>query len=233
MVSCAAATVFGDFSDVAARDFDRTLEVSFLGAVNVTRAVLPELERHDGAIVTVGSILSRTSIPTFSSYCAAKHAPRALYEALSVELRARGSKITVATVHPGTINTPLWQHTSTGTTHRMPRSLPWAYSPEAVAEALLAVTGTSREVTLGTEAKIEQLILSYGGPIARLARRGVHAFYSSSPHHSQAPGSLWNAVGKGISRGNSALSTRPSITAPLRGLRPPPHRSPPRTNARP
>ncbi len=89
LVSCAAATVFGDFSDVAARDFDRTLEVSFLGAVNVTRAVLPELERHDGAIVTVGSILSRTSIPTFSSYCAAKHALRAFYEALSVELRPR------------------------------------------------------------------------------------------------------------------------------------------------
>ena len=50
-VSNAAAMAFGPFAEVPKADFDRTVEVTFLGAVNLVRAALQELERPGGIVV--------------------------------------------------------------------------------------------------------------------------------------------------------------------------------------
>src|SRR4051795_11456785 len=100
LVSNAAAVVFGRFEEVDKRDFDRTVEVTFLGAVNAIRAALPALARRRGAIVVVGSIMARAPLATFSSYAASKHALRGFLASLRVELHAAGDPIEVSLVHP-------------------------------------------------------------------------------------------------------------------------------------
>src|SRR4051794_8662665 len=70
LVTAHAAVVFGRFEQVRPEDFDRTVAVTFLGAVNVIRAALPSLARRGGHIVVIGSIMAKTPLATFSSYAA-------------------------------------------------------------------------------------------------------------------------------------------------------------------
>ena len=76
LVSNAGAVSFGHFLEVDPDDFDRTVAVTFTGAVNVIRAALPELRATRGVVVATSSIMARMPLPAFSSYTAAKHALR-------------------------------------------------------------------------------------------------------------------------------------------------------------
>ncbi len=76
VVSNAAAAVFGHVLEVDPEDFDRAVDVTFTGAVNVIRAALPQLRESQGVVVATGSLMSRAPLPTWASYAAAKHALR-------------------------------------------------------------------------------------------------------------------------------------------------------------
>jgi NAD(P)-dependent dehydrogenase (short-subunit alcohol dehydrogenase family) len=65
-VSNAAAMAFGPFREVSKADFDRTIAVTFLGAVDMIRAVLPALERTKGVLVITGSINGLAPLPAFA-----------------------------------------------------------------------------------------------------------------------------------------------------------------------
>ena len=71
-------------------DFDRTVEVTFLGAVNVVRAALPALERSGGVLVVTGSINALAPLPSFAAY-AASQARAALVPALAADRAARAA----------------------------------------------------------------------------------------------------------------------------------------------
>src|SRR4051794_15238080 len=53
VVTNAGAVAFGHFLEVDPEDFDRTVEVTFTGAVNIIRAALPALRASCGTIVSV------------------------------------------------------------------------------------------------------------------------------------------------------------------------------------
>src|SRR5919206_46985 len=63
-----------------------------------------------GALVATGSVMARVPLPTFCSYAAAKHALRGFLNSLRIELKSARVPITVSMVHPGAVNTPLWDH---------------------------------------------------------------------------------------------------------------------------
>src|SRR5215203_2302934 len=65
VVSNAGAVSFGHFLEVDADDFDRTLAVTFTGAVNLIRAALPELRESRGVIVATTSIMATMPLPAF------------------------------------------------------------------------------------------------------------------------------------------------------------------------
>ena len=88
------------FDEIEAEDFDRIVDVTFLGAVNVIRAALPELERTGGAIVAIGSLMSKLPLPMLSSYSAAKHAERGFLNTLRTELQAQRSPVSVSHAAP-------------------------------------------------------------------------------------------------------------------------------------
>lgn len=138
-VSCAAVSLYGKFADVSAEEFARVVQVNLLGHVWGTKAALSRMqEQGAGAIVNVASALALQATPLQSAYVASKHGILGFTEALRMELEHDGSPITVSTIMPSSINTPLFQHARS----RMgvqPQPMPPVYQPRVVAEALVHV----------------------------------------------------------------------------------------------
>lgn len=175
----AATTAFGPFSEVEADDFDRVFDVGFLGMVNVARAAVPALERNAGTLVSVGSLNARVPLPGWSSYCAAKHAGRGFLNTLAIELREQGSPVRVAQLHPGTIDTPVWDETESAVGH-LPRRPPGGHPPEEIAQALVRLAESPRrEVVHGPAARALDLLWTGARPVATLALGGIFHFFLS------------------------------------------------------
>jgi NAD(P)-dependent dehydrogenase (short-subunit alcohol dehydrogenase family) len=76
------------------------LEVNFFGAFRVCREVLPLMRQQGGGyIVNISSIAGLIAIPYQAMYCASKVALEALSEAMRLEVRRFGVKVSV--VQPG------------------------------------------------------------------------------------------------------------------------------------
>jgi len=214
LVSNAAAMVYGPFDAVVPEEFERTLEITFMGAVNVIRAALPHLERSHGDIVVTGSIMGKVPLPTLASYAAAKHALRGFLGSLRVELRGKGSPVTISVVNPGAVDTPLWDHLSAAGPLQV-RNPPDLYSAQTMARALVAVAIRPRpEFTVGGEARIVELGWAFARPIANLVLTVVARFYSSGKRPAPPVGLLRGPVGEG--RAEGGRHGRPSLWAWLR-----------------
>ena len=82
-------------------------DVNVIGLLRVTRAVLPDLRRHnDGLIINVGSILGRVTFPFFGIYGASKFAVEALTDSFRYEVSQLG--IDVVLVQPSAYPTQLF-----------------------------------------------------------------------------------------------------------------------------
>lgn len=96
-------------------NFAQVMNVNLIGAVNSVAAVLPQmLERKNGQLVAISSLAAYRGLPKSAAYCASKAAMTALFESLRVDLKNSG--VSVTTIHPGFIKTPL----TAGREKRMP-----------------------------------------------------------------------------------------------------------------
>lgn len=136
-VNDAMTTVFAPFSQVKPDDFQRAVEVTFLGQVWGTMAALTRMKSRDqGTIVNVGSALSYMGIPLQSAYCSSKFACRGFFESVRAELIHEGSKVRLSMVHLPAVNTPQFDWCET-TMERHPQPVPPIYQPELPAKAIL------------------------------------------------------------------------------------------------
>jgi NAD(P)-dependent dehydrogenase (short-subunit alcohol dehydrogenase family) len=214
LVSNHAAMLFGTFDQVSPEDFDRTVDITFTGAVNAIRAAMPHLERTAGTIVVTGSIMSSVPLPTFSSYAAAKHALKGFVGSLRIELRRHRSPVSICLVNPGAVDTPLWEHVSSATPRR-PRRPPDSYSAETIARALVAVAIRPRpEFTVGGEARIMEIGWANLRPVAERVLAIVSRFYASGRQAAEPVGLLRGPTGDG--RPSGGHLGRPSLWAWLR-----------------
>ncbi len=81
-----------------------TVNVNMLGPWRVTSAALPALRESRGRVVNVASGLAHMSVPFATAYCMTKRAVVAYSDALRME---HGDAISVTTVYPGYIRTPI------------------------------------------------------------------------------------------------------------------------------
>ena len=82
----------------------RILEVNFFGAVQLTKAVLPEMQRRGrGHIAVVSSVAGKFSTPFRTSYAASKHALHGWYDGLRAEVHDDNIGVTI--VCPGFVRT--------------------------------------------------------------------------------------------------------------------------------
>ena len=82
----------------------RLLDVNLLGPWRVTAAAIPHLLAARGRVVNVASGLSHMAIPWGAAYCMSKRGLVAYSDVLRLEY---GDRITVTTVYPGYIRTPI------------------------------------------------------------------------------------------------------------------------------
>jgi short-subunit dehydrogenase len=136
-VNVAFTAVFARFWHVSPEEYKRATDVSYLGYVYATRAVLdPMMQRNRGTIVHVGSALAYRAIPLQSAYCGAKHAIQGFHESLRVELMHEGSNVHVTMVQMPAVNTPQFSWVLS----RMPnhaQPVPPIYQPEVAAKAIV------------------------------------------------------------------------------------------------
>ena len=190
VVSNAAAAVFGHALEVHPDDFDRTVAVTFTGAVDVIREALPHLRETRGTVVATGSLMTRVPLPTWSSYTAAKHGLRGFLNTLEVEERSLGTGVQFAMVHPGPIDTPLFAHAASAT-GRKPRIPPDAYSAQTVAQAIVEMVVRPRgEVVLGGETRLVDILFGTARPLAHALLVFIDRWYRSGDEEAQSPGSL-------------------------------------------
>ncbi|MFK7963558.1 MAG: SDR family NAD(P)-dependent oxidoreductase [Burkholderiaceae bacterium] len=90
-------------------DWQAMFSVNVDGPRNLIKAFLPSLEKTQGSIVNVGSIMSVTGGAALSAYAASKGAVAQLTRALAIELAPR--HVRVNALLPGVIATPMTQAT--------------------------------------------------------------------------------------------------------------------------
>lgn len=177
-VNNAGVIAFGRFEETPPDVFGRVVETDLFGVVNGCRAVLPHfLDRGEGVIVNVASMVSQTGQRYATAYTAAKHAVRGFTESLRQELVDEPG-IHVCTVMPGAIDTPLWQHAAnyTGRAIKPPTSLT---APEEVAHCIVELAlNPKREVHVGGMGRLAAIQQAIAPGItekvgARMVERGM------------------------------------------------------------
>lgn len=92
-------------------DYQRTMQLNYIGAVAMTLALLPRmLARGQGHVVSVSSLSTQIPIPLFSAYLASKSALESFTRSLKAELGHQG--ITTTMVYFPMVRTPMSSRTS-------------------------------------------------------------------------------------------------------------------------
>lgn len=87
-------------------DVETMMRVNYLGAVYVILAALPAMvERKSGHVVGVSSLAAYRGLPGSAGYSATKAALSAFLESVRIDMRPHG--VSVTTVHPGFVKTPM------------------------------------------------------------------------------------------------------------------------------
>ncbi len=92
-------------------DYERTMQINYFAAVNMTLHVLPHfLEYGAGHIVNISTMSTQVPIPLFSAYLASKSALESFSRSLSMELKDKG--IDVSIVYFPMVRTPMSSKTA-------------------------------------------------------------------------------------------------------------------------
>ena len=136
-INVAFTSVFAPFHDIAAEEYRRVTEVSYLGYVYGTMVALSRMRpRNAGTIVQVGSALGFRAIPLQSAYCGAKHAINGFTESVRTELMHEHSNINITIAQMPAVNTPQFSWVLSRLP-RHPQPVPPIYQPEVAARAVL------------------------------------------------------------------------------------------------
>lgn len=107
LVNNAGFAMGGFAEDVTLSELREQLETNFFGHVEMTKAVLPTMRRqHSGHVIMISSISGLCAQAGISSYSASKFALEGWSEALRIECKPLGIKVSL--VEPGAFKTDIW-----------------------------------------------------------------------------------------------------------------------------
>lgn len=172
VVGNAGVAMAGALEDLPTAMFRRVIDTNVFGHVHLLHAVLPRFRAAGrGTYIAVASIESRLSAPYQSAYVTSKHALLGLVDSVRDELA--GSGVTLSTVLPATVDTPIYA-TSANRTGRVWHPMPPAIGPRRVARAIVRVAAHPRRTTyVGVLQSLlvpfELLVPSIAHPLTRFA----------------------------------------------------------------
>jgi NAD(P)-dependent dehydrogenase (short-subunit alcohol dehydrogenase family) len=166
-INCAAVSLYGTVREVEVGEIDRVLDVILRGQVYGMKAALAVMQpAGTGTILNVASALGVRSVPLQSAYCAAKAGIRGFAQSLRMELEHEQIPVSVCTVLPSSINTPLFDHARSRIGVK-PKPVPPIYEPSVVAGALLALAQRPQdEVVVGGGGKMLTLVERFAPRLA-------------------------------------------------------------------
>ncbi len=105
VVHAAGAVDLGTVGELTTDQWLSQLEVNLLAPAELTRVTLPALRAARGTVVFVNSGAGLRANPQWAAYAASKHGLRALADALRLEEKEQGVRVT--SVYPGRTATPM------------------------------------------------------------------------------------------------------------------------------
>jgi NAD(P)-dependent dehydrogenase (short-subunit alcohol dehydrogenase family) len=105
LINNAGVLSFGGLTDIPVDAVRGDMETNFFGLLIVTTAFVSVLERNEGSVVNILTLLSLVSIPGVAAYNASKAAGWSLTQSFRADLAKRG--IRVHGVFPGLVDTEM------------------------------------------------------------------------------------------------------------------------------
>lgn len=154
----------------------RQFEVNVFGHLAVTQKCLGMLRQSRGRLITISSTSAFVAAPYVGAYAASKHALEALTDALRVEQRHFGIKVSL--IEPGDVKTPIWQKSR--------------QASDALRERLMQQLGdridsVPEEIRSRYEADIQAMrtatdkMAKHAMPVERVVRAVLHALTARRP----------------------------------------------------
>ena len=139
LVNAAGVFDLAPVVETRAEILSRNLGVNLAGAMNVTRAFLPDmLVAGSGLVINVGSVSGWKAFPDNAAYSASKYGLRGFHDVLLEELRGTG--VRACLLEPGAVDTAIWDPLDPDTAPHLPDRARML-QPEDVASAVGFVAG--------------------------------------------------------------------------------------------
>jgi NAD(P)-dependent dehydrogenase (short-subunit alcohol dehydrogenase family) len=173
IVNNAGITHFSLVEDVSLKTIEQVMSVNFSGAVNCTKAALPDVLDRRGQVVVLSSVAGFAPLFGRCAYSASKHALHGFFETLRCEVRDRG--VNVLMICPSFIDTQ--------------RDRPGATSPyvgaarpgsaRATVGAVMSPEEAAREIVGAIAKRREQLLVGRIAKQSHWLRRLSPGLYDS------------------------------------------------------
>ncbi len=148
--------VGGAIINLSAEEWRRQFDTNVVGVAMTAKYTIPELKKHEGRLVLMGSVAGTVAMPGNGAYHASKYAVRAIGQTLSMELVGTG--VSCTTIQPGFVESEIGQVDNSGQFRedwqdRRPQRFMW--SGERAAKVCLdAITSREREFTFTGHGKV-------------------------------------------------------------------------------
>lgn len=134
LVNNAGIGYTGSLIETPLSDWQAVININLTSVFQCIQGILPMMrDRKKGLIINVASIAGSEAFPDWGAYCVSKAGLIALSKVTALEERTHG--IRVATINPGSVNTPLWDTETVGANFDRNSML----SAETVAQSILHI----------------------------------------------------------------------------------------------
>ncbi|SNY69653.1 oxidoreductase [Stenotrophomonas sp. CC120223-11] len=191
LANVAGRGVVGACEEFSLEQLREQMELNFFAAAEMSRAVLPQMRKQGaGHILTVSSIAGLVAMNAAGPYCAAKFAIEGWTEALAIEAKPLGIRVTL--VEPGAFRTEF-----AGDANMRPARRIDAYRP--VVEPFETYLESSSGQQMGDPAKAAQRMLdvvaSNDPPVRLMLGADAYSIWETTLANRQADLARWRERG--------------------------------------
>jgi NAD(P)-dependent dehydrogenase (short-subunit alcohol dehydrogenase family) len=157
MVNNAGIAIGGPILEYSLADWQKQMAVNMDSVFLGTRAAMKAMQTTGGSIINLSSVAGLRGAPGVSAYCASKGGVRLFTKAAALECAQMGFPIRVNSVHPGIIDTPIWQKSIARMADNMPADQAAALASHAGANALDANAIAAQSTPMGRPGRPEEV----------------------------------------------------------------------------